>query len=210
MVNNISVNVQSSVKITGDKIIYFDPWQLEENHDAEVIFITHEHSDHFSVEDILKIRKADTIIVAPKSMENDIFAIPGIDSAKCILLVPGVVKEIGKIVVETVPAYNKLKPFHQKTKGWLGYVVNMDGHRYYVAGDTDVTDENKKIKCDIAILPIGGHYTMDKKAAKELVGELRPDVVIPTHYGAVVGSPEDGNTFKEMLKDWPVQVQVLL
>lgn len=167
MVNNISVNVQSSIKITGGKIIYFGSWQLDENHDADVIFITHEHSDHFFVEDILKIRKADTIIVALKSMESVIFSIPGIDLTKCKLLVPGVVKEIGKIVVETVPAYNKLKTFYQKARGWLGYVVNMDGHRYYVAGDTDVTDESKKIKRDIVILPIGGHCTIDKKAAKE-------------------------------------------
>ena len=211
MKDNIRVNVQSSIRIEDDEILYFDPWQIEEEiHDADVIFITHEHSDHFSPIDIAKVKNDDTILVAPESMKDSIYKECRFEASNLIFLKPGIIKEIGKLVVETVPAYNKLKPFHQKSKEWLGYVVNMEGRRYFVAGDTDVTEENKCVKCDVAILPIGGHFTMDKKGAKDLVAAIRPEVVVPTHYGEVVGSPDDGKDFAKMLEEWPVEVRVLL
>ena len=70
---------------------------------------------------------------------------------------------------ETVPAYNALKPFHPKSAEWVGYVLRIDGKRIYIAGDTDATGEAAAVKCDIAIVPIGGTYTMDAKKAAELV-----------------------------------------
>ena len=73
----------------------------------------------------------------------------------------------------------------------------MDGKRIFIAGDTDATDEAKKVKCDIALVPIGGKYTMDAKEAAELVNTIRPEIAIPVHFGGVVGSPNDADNFKK-------------
>lgn len=98
-------------------------------------------------------------------------------------------------MIETVPAYNPLKPFHPKGSGWVGYIVERGGIRIYMAGDTDVTKENKEVSCDVALVPIGGTYTMDAKKAAELVNIIRPKVAIPTHYGSVAGSKSDEEVF---------------
>ena len=106
---------------------------------------------------------------------------------------------------ETVPAYNTLKPFHPKSAEWVGYVLRIDGKCIYIAGDTDATKEAKAVKCDIAIVPVGGTYTMDAKKAAELVNTIRPDIAIPVHYGSIVGKPSDGDVFAENVKS-PVKV----
>lgn len=68
----IQVNCQSSIKLTGNKVIYFDPIKVEEKHDADYIFITHPHWDHFSKEDILKIKKENTKIIGPFGIEKEL------------------------------------------------------------------------------------------------------------------------------------------
>ncbi len=100
-----------------------------------------------------------------------------------------------------------MKPFHPKSAEWVGYIFELEGQRIYVAGDTDATKEAMAVKCDIALVPVGGTYTMDAKQAAKLVNEIRPAVAIPVHYGAVVGSPEDGKTFAEYVKA-PVKVEL--
>jgi L-ascorbate metabolism protein UlaG (beta-lactamase superfamily) len=85
----------------------------------------------------------------------------------------------------------------------------VDGKRIYIAGDTDETKENKAVKCDIALVPIGGTYTMDAKKAAELINALRPEVAIPTHYGSIVGNPGDGEIFAELVKE-PIKVDIKL
>jgi L-ascorbate metabolism protein UlaG (beta-lactamase superfamily) len=119
---------------------------------------------------------------------------------------PGESYEIDGLSIETVPAYNLLKPFHPKSAEWVGYIVKDGGKRIYICGDTDATKEAKAVQCDIALVPIGGTYTMDAKKAAEFVNELQPKVVIPVHYGTVVGKPADGEVFKKHVKD-PVVVE---
>ena len=68
-----------------------------------------------------------------------------------------------------------------------------------IAGDTDMTEDNRKVKCDVAMIPIGGTYTMDAMQAAQLINEIKPDIAIPTHYGSAVGSPKDADTFKEQV-----------
>ena len=113
-------------------------------------------------------------------------------------------------MIETVPAYNKLKPFHPKANKWQGYIVTMDDIRYYVAGDTDVNEDIKKVQCDVALIPIGGHYTMDKKQAADYIADLKPKAVIPTHYGSIVGNKADGTEFKDYLEKMDKDIQVEL
>ena len=113
---------------------------------------------------------------------------------------PGVDRAVDGLEFETVPAYNIRKPFHQKGFEWVGYVWRIDGKRIYLAGDTEATKEAKEVQCVIAIVPIGGTYTMDAKKAAELVNTLCPNVAIPVHYGSVAGVPKDGEVFVECVR----------
>lgn len=209
--NHITVNVQSSIRIAGSKILYFDPFQIAvASHDADVIFITHEHYDHFEPESIEKIKKENTVLIAPESMKKKVLSESGIPSDKCVFYNPNETHELEGIVIETIPAYNKLKPFHPKGKKWQGYVVKMDDVRYYVAGDTDVNEDIQKVECDVALIPIGGHYTMDKKQAADYIAALKPKAVIPTHYGSIIGKPSDGDDFRNTLGAMDKDIQVEL
>ncbi len=207
-VKNISINTHSSIRIAGSKILYFDPFQiLEDAHDADIIFITHSHYDHLDPESISRIAREDTIFVAPARIEQEMQKV--IKDAPLILLTPGDSRDIDGISVQAVPAYNRLKPFHPKHNGWVGYVVTMDGVQYYVAGDTDAIGELSSVNCDIALVPIGGTYTMNAKEAAKLINKIRPQVVIPTHYGSVVGKQEDAETFKRNV-DQGIHVELKL
>ena len=209
--DHITVNAQSSIRIEGSKILYFDPFQITaDSHDADIIFITHEHYDHFEPESIAKIKKDGTFLAAPESMKKKLLSESGVASDKCVFYNPGETHELVGIVIETIPAYNKLKPFHPKGNRWQGYIVNMDDVRYYVAGDTDVNADIQKVKCDVALIPIGGHYTMDKKQAADYIASLKPKAVIPTHYGSVVGRPTDGSDFQNDLELMNKDIQVEL
>jgi len=194
----ITVNCQSSIKITGDKTIYFDPLKIEENHDADYIFITHTHWDHFSKEDILKIKKEDTLIIGPKDIEEESKNI-GFAEEKILTLLPKETKNVNGISFNTVPAYNIGKNFHPKSNNWLGYVLTINNTTYYIMGDTDALEENEKIECDVLLIPIGGTYTMDAKEATEFTNKINPKVVIPIHYGLVVGTKQDLEIFKSQL-----------
>lgn len=211
--NNITVNTQSSIRIAGSKILYFDPYEIRTTaHDAEIIFITHDHYDHFDPASIEKIKKETTLLVAPESMQKKALSGSGIAMKQCLFLNPGEKVEADGLKVETIPAYNMLKPFHTKGKKWQGYIVTMDEVRYYVAGDTDANEDIRKVQCDVALLPIGGTYTMDWKQAAEYAAQLKPKAVIPTHYGSIVGKKTDGEDFQKMLNrtDGSIQVELKL
>jgi len=208
MIDNIEVFTQSSIRIKSQAgTVYFDPFQMkDEAHDADFILITHDHYDHFSLEDIAKVSKEDTILVVPEKMETKAKEAKGfvgrIETVK-----PGMRREINGLEFETVAAYNTVKPFHPKIAGWVGYILQTEGKRIYVAGDTDVTKENKQVKCDIALVPIGGTYTMNAKKAAELVNTIRPGVAIPIHYGSIVGKKEDADEFAARVEE-PIRVEV--
>lgn len=199
MIENIEVLCHSSIRITKNKIIYIDPFKIEENYfDADFIFITHDHYDHFSEADIEKVRKEDTIIVLPETCEQKVKKLNFI-SNNIITVKPGAKYEVTDISFSTVPAYNINKSFHPKENEWVGYVININGEKYYIAGDTDITEENKKVKCDVAMLPIGGTYTMNPKEAAKLANIINPQIAIPTHYASIVGTKEDALKFKKNL-----------
>jgi L-ascorbate metabolism protein UlaG (beta-lactamase superfamily) len=201
MTDNIEVFTQNSIRIKDQgRTIYIDPFQMkEEPKNADYILITHDHYDHFSPEDIEKVANSNTILIVPEKMEAK--AQEAVNLVGRMLTVkPGVYREVEELEFETVPAYNLLKPFHPKNAEWVGYILRIDGKRIYIAGDTDETKEAKAVKCDIALVPIGGTYTMDVKKAAELVNTIRPAVAIPTHYGSIVGKPSDGDVFAQHVK----------
>lgn len=210
MTENIEVFTQSSIKITdGENHIYIDPLGIKEEFcDADYILITHDHYDHFSPEDIKKVAYENTVLIVPEKMKakalKEINFINKIESIS-----PNQNKKINNLYIETIPAYNIIKPFHLKIFGWVGYILEIGGKRIYIAGDTDKTKEAEAVHCDIAMVPIGGTYTMNAKKAAELINIIQPEVAIPTHYGSIVGNKNDGELFKENVKA-PVKVELKL
>lgn len=184
----------STVRIAGEKIVYVDPWQIAgEPHDADLILVTHEHHDHYSPKDIAKLTKQGTVLAAPSSIADQV---PG----GTFLVEPGKEYTIAGVPVETVAAYNIGRPFHAKERNYVGYVVTLDGVRYFVAGDTDQNPENSVVKCDVAFVPCGGKYTMDAAQAAQLVNVLQPKVAVPTHYGTVTDSADAAEVFQSAVQ----------
>ena len=205
MIDKLTVNEHSSIRIGADKVIYFDPFHLvRADHDADIIFITHDHYDHFSPEDIEKCAGSDTLFVAPYTMAKA-FSKAKISEERVTFMHAGYSAEILGIPVDAIAAYNAIKPFHPKKNGWLGYVVTLEGKRIYVCGDTDATPEAKEVTCDIICVPIGGTYTIGAKQAAELVNLIKPEIAVPTHYGSIVGKTADADTFAACVEP-PIKV----
>ena len=199
MLENIEVLYHSSIKITKEKIIYIDPFKINQNYnDADIIFITHDHYDHYSEEDIDKIINEKTTIIIPEELLTKLLR-KGINRNAIITVEPNKKYTVQGIKFETIPAYNVNKTFHPKENEWVGYIIEIKGVRYYIAGDTDITEENKKVKCDVAFVPVGGTYTMDFREAAELINEIKPKVAVPIHYGSVVGTKQDAIDFVKLL-----------
>ena len=199
MLENIEVLYHSSIRINKEKTIYIDPFKIDRNYnDADIVFITHDHYDHYSEEDIDKVINENTTIIIPEELLTKLLK-KGINKNAIITVEPNEKYVVQGIKFETIPAYNTNKTFHPKKNGWVGYIIIINGIRYYIAGDTDITEENKKVKCDVAFVPVGGTYTMDFKEAASLINEIKPKIAIPIHYGSVVGTEQDAIDFIRLL-----------
>ena len=189
----IEVIHHASIKLTGDKVIYFDPYDItDESHDADYIFITHDHYDHYDEESINKIKKDDTKIILPKclsSKENN------------LIVEPNKEYKIDDISFKTIPSYNLGKTFHPKEKEYVGFNVLLNGKKYYIMGDTDVVPEALEVETDICFVPIGGKFTMDVDEAIEYVNKIKPKKVIPIHYGKIIGDISLGEYFKNKINE---------
>lgn len=201
MLENIQVLTHSSIKISKNKIIYVDPFNIEKNYnDADIIFITHSHYDHYSEKDIEKVRKENTFFVVPEDVKIELLH-KGISNNKIESVKPIQTGEILGIKFEAIPAYNVNKKFHPKENNWVGYIIEIDGTRYYIAGDTDINEDNLKVKCDVCFVPVGGTYTMDYKEAAQFVNQIKPKIAVPIHYGSIVGTMQDAEQFISLLDE---------
>ena len=199
MLENIEVLYHSSIRISKNKAIYIDPFKIDKDYnDADIVFITHDHFDHYSEEDIDKVINENTTIIIPKELLTKILG-KGINKNAVITVESNKEYMVQGIKFETIPAYNTNKTFHPKENDWVGYIITLDGIRYYIAGDTDITEENRKVKCDVAFVPVGGTYTMDFKEAAQLINEIQPKIAVPIHYGSVVGTKQDATDFIKLL-----------
>lgn len=199
----ITINEQSSIRIEEAKIYYFDPFRIkDEKHDADYIFVTHNHWDHFDKEAIEKIRNENTILIAPENMRQETNDL----SCKKLFVLPNNKYSINDIVFETIPSYNTNKQFHPRENNNIGYIIKINDTTYYISGDTDIIDEMNNVEADVWLIPIGGTYTMTYEEAANLINSINPKVCIPTHYGSVVGDISYGNKFKELVKNTKVDI----
>ena len=187
---DVKINCHSSIIINNE--IYFDVYNLKEKGEAKFVFITHSHFDHFSSEDIKKIITSDTIIVCPKVMYQDVLKF----NCEKFFVEQNCKCDLGDIKFETFASYNIDKTFHPKESGFVGYIVEIEGKRVAVVGDSDNTKELRNVKADILFIPVGGTYTMNVDEAVEATLVINPKLVIPTHYGSVVGESYLGEEFK--------------
>jgi L-ascorbate metabolism protein UlaG (beta-lactamase superfamily) len=177
----------------GAAVIYIDPWKLTAGAPkADVVLITHAHFDHYSVEDIAKVEKPTTVFVAPADVASML------TGRRVVTAVPGGSCQAGPVKVTAVAAYNTNKDFHPKANGWVGYVVTLStGQRIYHTGDSDVTPEMKAVQTDVALMPCGGTYTMTAAEAAAAANEFNPAILIPMHWGDIVGSRADADAVTE-------------
>ena len=175
-------------------IVYFDPYQLGDGlPKADLILITHDHFDHCSAADIAKISKRETVVVGPAAVAAKL-------SGGVRIIAAGGRLTLGDVAVEAVAAYNLDKSFHPRSAGYLGLVAVIDGVRIYHAGDTDLIPEMKSVRADVALLPVGGTYTMTAAEAASAVAMIKPKIAVPMHYGAVAGSPTDAQEFGRLCR----------
>jgi len=195
---------QSAYLWRGDGLtVYIDPWMVTTDDAADVIFITHAHFDHYQHDDIEKVRRDGTKIVAPQDIAREL-------SGDVTPVSPGDSLDVAGIRVQAVPAYNVVKErlqAHPKENNWVGYVLTLGANSYYHAGDTDHLPELEAVRADVAFLPIGGTYTMDPGEAAGLARAINPQIAVPMHYGFVVGSPSDAERFAKEAD--PVKVETL-
>lgn len=194
---------QSAFRWEGDGfVLYIDPWGVTGDVPADAILITHAHFDHFQPDEIARVRKQGTRILAPADVASEL-------SGDVTPVAPGQSHELAGVKIQTVPAYNvapKRLDMHPKAKNWVGYVLELGGATYYHAGDTDHLPELESVRTDVAFVPIGGTYTMDAHEAGGLVRAMSPQLAVPMHFGFVVGSPSDADTFRKEAAPVPVQV----
>lgn len=201
MIGKIHWLGQATVKIdAGDKAIYFDPLKIKKPDKADIILITHSHSDHFSIPDISKITTKNTVFIAPGDCLKDL---EKMGKNRVHVLEPGMKTTIEGILIEAVPAYNVVKTkYHPKANKWMGYILTINGVRIYHAGDTEKIPEMKDFTCDIVMLPLGRTYTMNSvKEAAEAAIDVKAKIAIPIHFGLYEGTEEDAQEFKKILKD---------
>lgn len=201
--------------IKNSKAIYIDPYNIKERDEkADVILITHGHYDHCSVDDIKKIVQEGTKIFVSADSQSKVtrFDVP----IEIEVVEPGQEFDLGDVKIETLSSYNIDKSFHPKEENWIGYLVKMQDVVVYHAGDTDIIPEMQKLtgysqprKSFVALLPVGGRFTMTAEEAVEAAKTIKPSLAIPMHWGSIIGSEEDAREFVDLCKSEGIKAEIL-
>lgn len=206
MIGNVSWLGHDSIRVEGSKTVYVDPWKIAAGAPvADLILVTHDHYDHYSEDDVRRLSSALTVLVGPAEVTAQ-------HEGEKRTVSPGDTVTIDGVTVIAVPAYNvdKFKApgqvFHPRSDGKVGFIVEMDGLRYYHAGDTDLIPEMAAVEVDVAFVPVSGTYVMTAEEAAEACRTLGATVVVPMHYGTIVGSIDDAQRFAALC---PLPVEIL-
>jgi len=200
MIEKIHWLGHDAFRVDAEKVIYFDPWKLQGKPPlADLVLISHEHDDHCSPDDVALIRGPQTAVVAPAPCAGKL-------GGKVRVVKVGDTLEVQGVQIEVVPAYNVNKTFHPRSPDNVGYIVTVEGTRIYHAGDTDVIPEMGRFTVDIALLPVSGTYVMTADEAVKATEVIRPGLVVPMHYGTIVGSERDARHFQRLS---PATVRIL-
>ena len=205
----------SGFLIKNSKTIYIDPYNIKSGLEkADIILITHSHYDHCSFADLEKIIKENTKIIMPADCQSKITRFKV--QIKMEIIEPFQEIDLGEIQISAIPAYNIDKHFHSKEEGWLGYLIKTPDVIIYHAGDTDLIPEMQKLtgykqpkKEFIALLPIGGRFTMNFEEAAEAAKLIKPTLAIPMHFGSIIGSDSDAKEFKELCTENNIKCEIL-
>jgi len=193
------------------KNIYIDPYNISDLcEEADLILITHSHQDHCSYDDLRKIVREGTVVVMTVDCQSKVARINiPLDMQ---IIESGEEIEIFGIKITAFPAYNKDKSFHNKENGWVGYVLRIGEDVFYHAGDTDFISEMEKLTGYnglIAMLPVGGRFTMNAEEAAEAAKLIKPTLAIPMHYGTIVGDESDAREFVELCIENGIKAKIL-
>ncbi|MBD3262328.1 MAG: MBL fold metallo-hydrolase [Candidatus Altiarchaeales archaeon] len=185
---------QSAFLFEGEgKTIYIDPYKVVSKRKADLILVTHSHYDHMDPQTIAALSGSKTTVVGPRDVQNNL-------KQEIVSVEPSTEHVFDDVVVCVVEAYNIHRTAHPRGFG-VGYVMELEGKRIYHAGDTDVTPKMLSLKdIDLALLPVGGCFTMDWREASQAVKSFKPEFAAPMHYGSVVGSKKDAKAFKRQVE----------
>jgi L-ascorbate metabolism protein UlaG (beta-lactamase superfamily) len=199
---------------SNSKLIYIDPYKLPAgsgNNKADIILITHSHYDHCSIEDLGRIVKDGCVVICPADCQSKLTKLS--KKIKIQVIEPGQEQDINGFKVKALPAYNQGKEFHSKDEQWNSYILEFpDSKRIYHAGDTDLIPEMQELansNIDLALLPVGGTYTMNADEAARAAFIIKPKKAVPMHFGDVVGSREDAERFVELCKREGIEAEML-
>lgn len=182
----------ASFAVYGSRTVWFDPYRVSGGRTADLILVSHTHSDHFSPQDIARIAGEKTTLVISHDARPDY-------PASVVTMKPGDSIRLLGLTIEAVPAYNISKSYHPKANNWLGYILTIDGSRIYHAGDTDFIPEMKGLAADVGFIPVGGTYTMESREAAQAVKAMKIPLVVPMHWGGIVGTEKDAADFKDLV-----------
>jgi len=181
-----------SLDAGNSKILFIDPYNLKSapKQKADIVFITHTHYDHCSPKDLKQVITPATFVVSVPGCAEKI-----VPKEKLILVKPNehiTLPGFSDIHINTIPAYN-IKPerlkFHPRANNWVGYIISTPVGKIYHAGDTDFVPEMKNLKTEklgVAMLPIGGTFTMNVDEAIEAANAISAEVTVPIHYKALL------------------------
>ncbi|MBI3860025.1 MAG: MBL fold metallo-hydrolase [Thaumarchaeota archaeon] len=190
-----------SIVLKGTRTVVIDPFKARGNFKADILLISHEHSDHLSPDDIRNFTDTSSTLVAPKLCKGALEKF-GLEK---VWVEPGSKLETKGVSIEAIPAYNLNKfrePgkfFHPREDGRVGYIVGLDGARFYHSGDSDATPEMKAVDVDVAFLPVSGTYVMTAEEAASAAKEIRAKVLVPFHVNKIVGTMADAERFRELV-----------
>jgi L-ascorbate metabolism protein UlaG (beta-lactamase superfamily) len=209
LLRNLKRLRHDSFRLDGPPVIYIDPWKLPaDSPAADLVLVTHEHSDHCSPEDIRKISRSGTVVVANPGAAKKL-------GSNARVLLPGQSLTVGEVTIAAVPAYNVNKfrspghPFHPRDMQGNGYIISLGGEKLYHAGDTDLIPEMGQVQATVALLPVSGTYVMTADEAFEAAKVIQAKMFVPMHYGDIVGTEGDVEKFRYLCETQGIDVIVL-